>query len=80
MTALAALGTLAAVPLRIGTAGLDQRVWAGVLVFGFVTLALGYLSFVRREFGAGIVLKAGTVLLFVLTLLSYFWPSRPWPH
>ncbi|MFC6823647.1 hypothetical protein [Halopelagius fulvigenes] len=59
---------------------MNEPVLAGVLVFGIVTLALGYLSFVRREFGAGIVLKAGTVLLLLLTLLSYFWPSRPWPH
>lgn len=72
--------TLTIVPLKIGTAGLNEPVWTGVIVFGFVTLAIGYLAFVRREFGAGIVLKAGTVLLFLLTLLSYFWPSRPWPH
>lgn len=74
------IAVLTVVLLRIGNAGMDQPVWAGVVIFGVVTVALGYLSFVRQEFDAGIVLKAGTILLFALMVLSYFWPSRPWPH
>jgi hypothetical protein len=45
-----------------------------------VGVALAYLTFVRKEFETGIVWQAGMVLMFVLAILAFFWPSRPWPH
>lgn len=73
-------GALGFVLLSLGNAGMNEPIMTGVVVFGITGAAIAYLSFVRHEFDAGLVLKAGTVMLFALALLSYYWPSRPWPH
>jgi hypothetical protein len=66
--------------LNIGTAGMEEPVLAGTLIFGIVGIALAYLTLVRKEFETGIVLQVGMVLMFVMAILAFFWPSRPWPH
>lgn len=74
----ATLGLMVA--LRLGTAGPNEPVYAGTVVFGGVGLVLTYLAFVHDEMDAGLLLKAGSVIFFVLAVVSAFWPMRPWPH
>ncbi len=66
--------------LQLGTAGPHDPVYAGTIVFGLAALVLAYLCWVRTEMDAGVVMKAGTVLMFVLALVATYWPQRPWPH
>lgn len=70
----------ALIALSIGTAGPNEPVYAGTIVFGGVGLVLAYLAFLHDEMDAGILLKAGTVMFFALSVVSTFWPMRPWPH
>ncbi|MFB6075288.1 MAG: hypothetical protein ABEJ89_09765 [Haloarculaceae archaeon] len=66
--------------LKLGAAGANQPIVGGALVFLVAGIGIGYLTFVRDEFEAGIVMKVGTIALFVMAILAYYWPQRPWPH
>lgn len=66
--------------LKLGATPAEEQIVGGALVFLVVGLGTGYLAYVRDEFEAGPVLKVGTVLILLLALLAFFWPSRPWPH
>ncbi|WP_129116008.1 hypothetical protein [Halegenticoccus tardaugens] len=68
------------VVLRLGYAGQNEPVVGGALVFLIAAVGVLYLSFVRDEMDAGLVMKIGGFLLLGMALLAYFWPMRPWPH
>lgn len=65
--------------LKLGTAGLDEPVVGGAIVFGVSGLTVVYLAFVHEEMDAGIVLKGLGVGLVVMALVALAWPLRPWP-
>lgn len=65
---------------QLGRAGLNQPVYAGTLVFGLTTLILVYLIVWNDQIESTRMLKGLAVVMFVLTVLSTFWPLRPWPH
>jgi len=69
-----------AVLLQLGYAGQNEPIVGGALIFLIAGLSIGYLTFVRNEMKAGIVLKIASVLLLGMAVLAYFWPQRPWPH
>lgn len=75
-----ATATLLAVMSALGTAGQNQPVYAGTIIFGIVGLSLAYLAFVSEEMDSDIQLKLISVFLLLLAVLSAFWPMRPWPH
>lgn len=66
--------------LRIGRVGLNEPVYAGTVVFSVIGLILAYLTFFHDEMDASTLLKVGSVMFFVLAIVSAFWPMRPWPH
>lgn len=70
----------AAVLQWLGTAGENQPIYGGTLMFGVVGLGLFYFAFVSKEMESGPVLKGLSIGLLVLAVLAAFWPSRPWPH
>ena len=62
----------------LGTAGPNESLWAGVIIFFITGFALFYLSFINNEMDAGPVLKAMSIVLIFFGVLSLFWPIRPW--
>ena len=70
--------TLLAFAGRLGTAGANEPILAGVVVFGLVGVVLTYLSFFHQQMEAGPVLKALSVAMLALAAVSYVWPMRPW--
>lgn len=70
---------LAAGVLKLGSAGLDEPVLGGVLVFGISGITVVYLAFVHDEMDAGIVLKALGIGLVFMAIVAFLWPHRPWP-
>lgn len=65
--------------VELGSAGLDEPVLGGALVFGISGITIVYLAFVHDEMDAGIVLKAVGVGLLLMALVAFLWPLRPWP-
>lgn len=80
MTSILTLALGAVLVLPFGTAGPNEPVYAGTIVFGSVGLVVAYLAFIHEEMDAGVLLKAGSILFFVLAIVATFWPMRPWPH
>lgn len=66
--------------LRLGYSGQNEPIVGGALIFLIAAISVLYLSFIRDEMDAGIVMKIGGFLLLGLAVLAYFWPMRPWPH
>lgn len=66
--------------LRLGYSGQNEPIVGGALIFLIAAISVLYLSFIRDEMDAGIVMKIGGILLLGLAVLAYFWPMRPWPH
>lgn len=65
--------------LKLGSSGLNEPVFGGMIVFGISGITIVYLAFVHEEMDAGIVLKALGVALVLMALVALFWPLRPWP-
>lgn len=64
--------------LQWGSAGADEPIYGGTIVFGIAGAAVLYLSFVREEMDAGLQLKALGIALVLLAVTSALWPMRPW--
>lgn len=65
--------------LKLGSSGLNEPVFGGIIVFGITGITIVYLAFVHEEMDAGIVLKALGLGLVLMALVALLWPLRPWP-
>lgn len=72
--------TITALALQLGSAGLDEPIYGGVIIFGITGVIVLYLAFIHEEMDANIQMKVLGILLVALALLSAFWPVRPWPR
>lgn len=65
--------------LKLGSSGLNEPVFGGVIVFGITGMTIVYLAFFHDEMDAGIVLKALGIGLVLMAVVAFLWPLRPWP-
>lgn len=80
MIPFTALMTEAAVVLlQLGSAGENDIVAAGVIVFGIVGACCLYLYYYQSEMKVGPVVRNIGYACLLLALLSLLWPWRPWP-
>lgn len=65
--------------LQLGSAGENDIVIAGVIVFGLVGACCLYLYYYQSEMKAGTIVRNIGYACLLLAVLSLIWPWRPWP-